>query len=425
MPVDKDFWIYWIIRCLTAPFGWMPLSWLRKIASPLGVLGFYCMRDFRKRTLSNLALATDLRLSQKEILKIAKQSFQNLAINCLEYPKLARAKNLAQMLLCKNPEVASSLASQGKGIIFFCGHQANWEVLFLDGTSRMKGIAIGKPIKNKHLYRWIVSIRERNGGKIIAPRNAVFEGLKVLKKGGFIGIVGDQGMPDSGYSFPFFGRRAWTSTAPALLSYKTGCPIIFASTRRIQTGYEIEYSDPIWPNLNNPIEEEVPKMMDAALTLMQQSIQKSPGEWLWQHNRWKQQTPRILYKRFRHDCICIILPEKKESWDALIPHLSTLKQIYAANFLSLMVPIRYQNTPLIEADEVFYYHHIEETLRSDFRFKLIFNFTDYRAIDSHFLDLSAFEVLNIEKLQKIAGLKTEDSLSDVFLKSLCRPGANL
>ena len=50
-------------------------------------------------------------------------------------------------------------------------------------------------------------------------------------------------------------------------------------------------------------------MMNESLTILQESIKESPGEWLWQHNRWKQQTPQILYKRFRKDCICIILPD--------------------------------------------------------------------------------------------------------------------
>ena len=412
---------------MTAAFGWMPYFLIRKIANVLGILGFYFMRDFRKRTLSNLALATDLHLSKKELIKIAKQSFQNLAINCLEYPRLAREKDFSRILFCKNPEVATKLQAQGKGIIFFCGHQANWEVLFLDGTSRMKGIAIGKPIKNKYLYRWIVSIREKNGGKIINPRNAVLEGLRALKKGAFIGIVGDQGMPDSGYCFPFLGRRAWTSTAPALLAYKTGCPIIFASTQRTKQGYEIHYSDPIWPDLLKPLEEQIPLMMDQALTLMQKSIAQTPGQWLWQHNRWKQQTPKVLYKRFRQDCICIILPPEKEKIDAILPHLATLKTIYATTFLSLMIPSHYQPTSSLTFDEIFYYTDLKDTLTHDFRFKLVFNFTNYRPIHRHFERLSTFEVLDLKILKELAKehLKAgeENNLSEIFKKALCRPGS--
>ena len=425
--MDKEKLIYFLLRALTYPFSLLPYSWIHSIGRGFGTIAYYFMREYRKRTLSNLALANDLALNPKELVKIAKKSFQNLAINCLEYPKLAKEKNFSNPIRCDNPEVAESLYRKGQGIIFFCGHQSNWEVLFLDGTARMQGVAIGKPIKNKKLYNWIVSIREKNGGTIITPRNAVREGLRALRKGVFLGIVGDQGMPDSGYSFPFLGRRGWTSTAPALLSYKTQCPIIFAATRRVPGGYRIHYSDPIWPDVTQTAEKEVIRMMNQVLTLLQESIKTSPGEWLWQHNRWKQQTPQFLYKRFRQDCICLILPEKPEEFHALLAHLPTLKQIYPLNFLFLVVPDCYRSTPLIEADEIIYYKTIKETLLKDYRFKLIFNFTDYRPIHRHYEKLSAFEVLNIETLKTLAKphlpKEMESNLSEILKRALCRPGS--
>ena len=403
--------------------GYLPYSWLHRIGKWLGWIGYYGMREYRKRALSNLALAKDLALSRKEILVFAKQSFQNLAINCLEYSKFAREKDLSRVITCENPEEAAHIYAQGKGIIFFCGHQSNWEVLFLNGTAHMKGLAIGKPIKNKWLYKWILSIRERNGGTIISPRNAVKEGLKALRRGTFLGIVGDQGMPNSGYSFPFLGRRAWTSPAPALLAYKTNSPIIFADTRRVQGRYQIHYSDPIWPDLSKPLEIEVIRMMDQTLTLLQKSVQRSPGEWLWQHNRWKQQTIHNLYKRFRHDCICLILPD--EGFHALLPHLSTLKEIYALAFFFLLVPEKYRAIPLIEAEETIYYSKPEETLLDDLRFKLIFNFTNYKKIHKYYKRLSAFTVLNLEKIHELAKehAKPHHDLSDTLKRALCKPGS--
>lgn len=386
----------------------------------LGALAFHFMRGYRKRTLSNLALATDLALTPKQIISVAKQSFQNLAINCLEYPRFARETHFSRVIHCENPEIAHEIYKQGKGIIFFCGHQSNWEVLFLDGTSRMKGIAIGKSIKNTRLYNWILSIREKNGGKIISPRNAVLEGLRALRKGTFLGIVGDQGMPDSGYSFPFLGRRAWTSTAPALLAYKSNCPIIFAATRRVPGGYRIHYSHPIWPDLTQPLETEIIRLMNQTLTLLQNSIKTSPGEWLWQHNRWKQQTTHNLYRRFRQDCLCVILPDD----DTLLPHLPTLKQIYPLAFLSLIVPEKYRNRSLIEADETLYYTHPSELLRNDFRFKLIFNFTSHNVRD-HYEKLSVFDVIDLPTLNRLAAehAQPHHNLSDILKRALCRPGS--
>lgn len=415
---------YYLIRVVTFPLMYMPFKLIHKIGRVLGFFAYFVLREYRKRTLSNLALANDLKLSNKEIKKIAIQSFQNLAITVLEYPKLHAKKDLSKIIKCENPQLADKLYSEKKGIIFFCAHQSNWEVLFLDGTSRMKGIAIGRPIKNKKLYKWIIKIREKMGGKIITPKNALKEGLRNLRKGVFMGIVGDQSMPDSNYFFPFFGRRAWTSTAPALLSYKTNCPIIVATTRRINGGYRIHYSDPIWPDQEKPLEKEVKRLMNSSLSLLQQAIKNRPFEWLWQHNRWKQQTPRVIYKRFRHDCICIILPKKREDFEKILKHLPILKLIYYRDFIFLLCPKKYKNDSLIDSDDVIYYKNYKDTLLKDYRFKLVYNFTPFKKIKSHFLKLSAFEVITIEKLQKLALKKIDKTqisdLSKVFEAAICR-----
>ncbi|NGX52113.1 MAG: Lipid A biosynthesis lauroyltransferase [Candidatus Anoxychlamydiales bacterium] len=422
--INRNKLAYYLIRIVTFPLMYMPFKLIHKTGRVLGFFAYFVLREYRKRTLSNLALATDLKLSNKEIKKIAIQSFQNLAITVLEYPKLHATKDLSKIIKCENPTIADKLYSEKQGIIFFCAHQSNWEVLFLDGTSRMQGIAIGRPIKNKKLYKWIVKIREKMGGRIITPKNALKEGLRNLRKGVFMGIVGDQSMPDSSYFFPFFGRRAWTSTAPALLSYKTNCPIIVATTRRINGGYRIHYSDPIWPDQKEPLEKEVTRLMNSSLSLLQQTIKNRPFEWLWQHNRWKQQTPRVIYKRFRHDCICIILPKKREDFEKIIKHLPILKLIYYRDFIFLLCPKKYKNDHLIDSDDVIYYKNYKDTLLKDYRFKFVYNFTPFKKIKSHFLKLSAFEVITIQKLQKLALKKIDKTqisdLSKVFEAAICR-----
>lgn len=420
---------YYFIRIITYPITFLSYRMIHLLGKGVGSLSFYLLTGYRKRALSNLANAIDLKLDKKEMIRIAKRSFQNLAINVLEYPKLSKEKNFNKLIHCLNPERALEIYNQKRGIIFFCGHQANWEVLFLDGNIRMQGIAIGKPIKNKRLYKWIVSIRERTGGRIITPQNAVREGLKSLKLGKFMGIVGDQGMPDSNYSFPFFGRRSWNSTAPALLAYKSNSPIIVATTVRKKGKYYITYSDPIWPRLNQPVENEVIRLMNEALTILQESIKEKLGQWLWQHNRWKQQTPTLLKKAFRHDSICIILPDEQDLFDEIVLHLGTLKQLYQRDFISLFLPEKFQEKKTIEVDELRTYKRIEETLVEDYRFKLIFNFTSTPEIKKHFKKLSAFEVLTQTDLKALAEKnypdKTFANFSEIFLHSLCRTPSKL
>ncbi|MBI3508316.1 MAG: hypothetical protein HY069_01585 [Chlamydiia bacterium] len=413
----RDYLKYALIRLLVFPIGYLPLRWIRALGNVFGLLAFHLLHQYRKKTLSNLALAQNLHLSPAELIQIAKSSFQNLVINCLEYAKWDCVKSVQGIIECENPEVAQALHDSGQGILFFCGHQSNWEALFLDGTSRMKGMAIGRPIRNRYLYQWIVSIREKFGGTLIEPRNAVRLGCMALRKGTFLGIVGDQGKPDSPYCFPFFGRRAWTSSAPAFLAYRTRSPIIFAETRRVKEGYRIRYSDPIWPDTSQSLETEMRSLMDRALTLLEQSIRQNPGEWLWQHNRWKQPTPHNARREFGYDCLAIILPPDPEPY---LPALSILQEIYHSHFVILLVPKSWQNRPLMEASEIFYYETMEETLRLDYRSKFVFNFTNYAPIRSHYLNLSALHVFDVEDLKRRAPGQT--NFTEIVKRSVCKEG---
>jgi Kdo2-lipid IVA lauroyltransferase/acyltransferase len=403
------------IRLLTLPSLLMPYSWNHAIGKRLGTLSYYLLTKFRKRTMSNLALALP-EIANREREKIAKEAMQNLMITCLDYPKLSWEREIHRVAFCENPDHAREILEQGRGVIFFCGHQSNWEVLFLEGTKRMPGVAIGRPIKNRVLYRWVLSMREKYGGEIIHPQNAFRAGFKALKRGSFLGIVGDQGMPDSGYHSPFFGKRAWSSPLPALLSYRSGSPIIVATTHREKNRYRIHYSEPLWPNSAEPMEKEIDRLMRAALSLLEESIRKHPGEWLWQHNRWKQQTPLRVKRPFRHESILIILPQDPSLFAVLEPHLATFRAIYPLEFITLYIPHTFQEKAPLSATETIVYHSTEELFVNDFRFKLIFNFSSEKRLIKHFLKLSAFKVLSLEDLHQLAG--PSENLSELLTKSL-------
>jgi KDO2-lipid IV(A) lauroyltransferase len=361
--------------------------------------------------LSNLSLATDLALSVHQLPGIAKKSFGNLFITCLEYGKLAKEKHMEKIAYCLNPMQAQEILSQGKGIIFFCGHQANWEVLFLEGTCHMPGVAIGQPIDNPYLYRWILSIREKFGGKIFLPKQAVKEGLRALSKAKFLGIVGDQGMPEGGFCSPFLGRMAWTSPLPALLSYRSGCPIIVASTLRTNGAYQITYSDPIYPDKDRSMEEEIPRLMKQALSLLQQSILQAPEQWLWSHNRWKQQILGRVKKNYRQDAILVIVDPS--NWADLFPHLKAFREVYPTEFLCFLLPKEAPQAPLQELQaELLVYHTLEEAMLLDYRFKLLFNFTPHRVLSRHFLKLYVFHALTLGDIQKLAKLPPSSSFEE-------------
>ncbi|MCH9630831.1 MAG: Lipid A biosynthesis lauroyltransferase [Chlamydiia bacterium] len=424
--MNKQLLAFRLLYISFAPLKLLSHRSIHRVGKILGSLTYYLHTNFRKKSLSNLSLAKDLDLSEKELKKIAKKSFQSLVTTCLEYPKFAEEPDISKSITCVNPELADAFIRKKQGIVFFCGHQSNWEVLFLDGTRRMPGVAIGRPIKNLYIYEWIQSIRERFGGNMISPQNAIKEGFKALKRGLFLGIVGDQGMPESGFSCKFLGRLAWTSPSPALLAYKAKCPIMVATTKRIKGKYYITYSDPIWPNFENTIDTEMPILMTKTLEIFEKSILENPGEWLWQHNRWKQETPRNVYYKYRYDCMLIIMPDDRLEFTKLKDEIKIFKEIYPLAFISLMIPKAFEKDLNLEGVETLYYQSHQDLFKRDYRFKIVYNFSRYIKIKKHFLSLSAMKVVDLNDLRKDASEhlseKIDYSFSDIVKRAICRPG---
>jgi KDO2-lipid IV(A) lauroyltransferase len=366
---------YILFRFFTFPLQFLPYKVLHSLGNVLGLLVYYLYPKYRKRALSNLALATDLHLTPNQIVNTAKKSLQNLAITALEYPRLSREKNIHRLATCQNPEPAASMIKAGQGVIFFCGHQTNWEILFLEGTKRMPGVAIGRPIKNHHLYRWIMNLREKFGGTIIPPKSAYKESFRALKQGKFVGIVGDQGMPESGFTCPFLGREAWTSPLPALLSSRTGCPVIVATTRREFGKYNIHYSELILPT------EDPHEQMRQILAVFESSIKQNPHEWLWIHNRWKQQPPGKIVKSFRHDAIAFIFPDNSSA----LSSISQIRALYPREQVTAFVP-----SPFASSEIEIKSH--DDLFSPDYRFKLLVDFTQNIKAQKHFASLSVLNV---------------------------------
>lgn len=389
---------YLIIRLFTLPFAYLPYKTIHFLGRHLGSLAYYAIPKYRKRALSNIALS-DLNLTNDQIRQTAKGCLQSLMITALEYPKLIREKNIDKVATLLNPEKPEEILKSGKGAIFFCGHQANWEILFLAGTSRIPGVAIGRPIKNRYLYNWVQSMRERFGGKIIMPKNAIKEGLRALKNGSFFGIVGDQGMPGSGFSSTFLGRKAWTSPLPALLAYRTNTPIFVATAKREKGRYTIQFSEPIYPNLETPMEEEIRRLMLETLSLFEQSVRKTPEQWMWIHNRWKQQTTKSIKRSFRHDSLALFLPYD----ESLAEELPILRTLYPTEHISLYVPKSLIDKITLDA-EIHPYTTLDEVCQDDLRYKLILNFTKNPKINRHYKRKAAQNIVHLSSIQELTNL---------------------
>ena len=88
---------------------------------------------------------------------------------------------------------------------------------------------------------------------------------------------------------PFFGRLAATTTLPALLSLRTGAPVMFVGMTPDGEGkWKITFHDPIYPPTDKEEKAEFTRTVTACLNeKLALTVRDNPEEWFWVHNRFK------------------------------------------------------------------------------------------------------------------------------------------
>ncbi|AFS28230.1 lauroyl acyltransferase [Chlamydia psittaci NJ1] len=346
-----DFFVYYLGITVIGIFKHIPRSLLHRLGKALGTLVFYTISDYRKTALTNLALAFPDK-SFKERQSIAKHSIQHVMITVLELLaveglishlndliSIATAESHPEgfssdeVLTHKELQDTFSKLDENEGVILFCGHQANWELPFLYITRDYPGLAFAKPIKNARLNKKIFSLREIFKGKIVAPKQGINTALQALQQGYVIGIVGDQALLISSYTYPLFGHEAFTTTSPALLAYKTGKPVIAISICRNKNGYTIVPSKKLYADKSLPIKDATTSLMNKLMGFLETGIAHKPQQWMWMHKRWKRKLHKGLKKKYAYSHILVIV--NSGDLDHLGQFLSDLERLYSGAALTL------------------------------------------------------------------------------------------
>lgn len=281
----------WIMLVLGFFVRKMNRGTVLKTADLLGDLAYGVIRIRRALVEKNLSLVFPEKKSS-EIKEIARQVYRNQVLNVMEMLRipLIKSKEDAQKLVeIKRPvDFFQKTTDQNRGAILVSAHLGSWEMLALcTGLLLAPVHVIVKPLKNNffdaHLVRW----RTAHGNKLIYKDKALREGLKVLRQGGFIGVLGDQSNRRADNYIDFLGRKSTIFLGPAFLALKAGVPVFIETCKRLDNGkYLLEIIEIPTGDLNYN-REDIKKLAIRYTRYLEDFILKNPEEWLWLHDRWK------------------------------------------------------------------------------------------------------------------------------------------
>jgi KDO2-lipid IV(A) lauroyltransferase len=188
------------------------------------------------------------------------------------------------------PHLRDAVA-RGKGVVAVSAHLGNWELgAACIGFLGFPVTWLLRPIENPFIQDALNWIRSTAGIRVVTKWGGLKEALHVLRRGEFVAMLVDQDARDQGVFVPFFGREASTLKSPALLSLRTGAPILpFVARREARGKFTLEFAEGFVAENTGDQEKDLERATARFTAVLEAWIRRSPEQWLWIHRRWKTQ----------------------------------------------------------------------------------------------------------------------------------------
>lgn len=181
--------------------------------------------------------------------------------------------------------LVNKLVSGEKGVIFVSGHLGVYEWLALALPLYKKNVtAIMKKLSNPKIDQKIIQMRSIFGCRLIYQKQALKEGIKILKENGWFLMIADQDARKQGIFVDFLGVPASSAKGPAMFHKRTDSKIVFATIIRKKWG-EYEF---IFEELElNDQETTIESVTQLHTRVLEKYIRQYPDQYFWSHKRWK------------------------------------------------------------------------------------------------------------------------------------------
>jgi len=302
-----DYIAYLAVRTVAAIFHIFPIDMNLRTACLIGDLMWWVInrdlpvlkgvlrRKQGRRIMDHLELALGDRCSHSELADIGRRSCRHLvmlAVEVLFSPRLITVRSRPRYIELKNLSQPLRLLLENKGVIMVTGHYGNWELLgFTLAALGFDVVAVMRPLDNPYLNRYLFDIRERRGLKLLYKKGASAGMEDVLDEGGALCFIADQDAGRKGLFVDFFGRKASSYKAIALLAIQRQTPILVGCARRKgdRFQYEIQLHDMIFPKDWQDRDDPVFYITQRWNHAIERMVLVEPTQYLWLHRRWKHQ----------------------------------------------------------------------------------------------------------------------------------------
>ncbi len=286
---------YLVYRGLAALVRSLSLKGVRRFAAALGWFVYHIVPIRRSLALRQLRQAFPEK-GEAEIAAIARESYRSFVTAMLEllwFPKFTR-EDLLRRVQFENPDLIRRTLRQGKGLILLSAHIGNWELLayawrvFFD----MPVLGIIHTPHNRRVAELVDKLRMSAGNRLADMKSGLREVMRALRNRETVILLTDQSAPKEALFVPFLGRPAATYEGAAHFAFRSGAPVLMALAIRRPDGDYLVRAEEVSPGETGEATPEALRALTARhVAILEKYVRAYPGQWLWQHRRWKHTPP--------------------------------------------------------------------------------------------------------------------------------------
>lgn len=276
----------------------------------LGILlgdAAYCL-DARGRAvaLANLECVFGDRYTVPQRRWIARLSYRNFARTMLDlfwarlmvrgtYENYMRPEGFAA--------IREQLAREGRGTVFLCVHQGNWEwASLVSGFEEFFNVVVTENFKNPRLTAIFSQMRQVSGQTMIPQENSLLRMLKVVKRGGATGMLIDLNLRPSQAATVIegFGMKMCVPVLHAVLAQRCNALLVPVETEPFRDG---SCRITAHPGLVFPPDATLQQISQQCWDYFEPILYQRPELWLWpyKHFRFRPKGTTRPYPFYSHE----------------------------------------------------------------------------------------------------------------------------
>lgn len=287
---------YLAYRGLGAALSSLPGSVSGALATAAGSSLAELWRSRRPAVRSNLRHVLGPQVDDLELERAVVAAFHSYARYWVEASRIGALSplELDRRFSIEGLEYLDAATAAGRGAIIVLPHSGTWE--FAGAWLAKHGYpltVVAEVVHPPELFSWFVAQREALGLRVLPlASGSTAKLLAVVRSGGVVALLADRDVSGAGVPVSFFGAPTTLPGGPALLSLRSGAPIVAGSAYFGEGDrHFVILRPPITAQRKGALRDDVVALTGVVASELEALISRAPEQWHCFQPNWPEDRP--------------------------------------------------------------------------------------------------------------------------------------